>query len=391
MSTWECDAKESLGAIQLAVRTFLKNHQPSAILVAFSGGPDSLALAAATSWVAQVAGPGGQPLPLAALHVDHAWNPDSAGQALKAKDLAQKVGIERCEIRRLAPAYTPGGSRAKTLGLEAAASLGRWAALREFAASFAKENGKKDVCIITGHSADDQGETVLLGLARGSGTRSLAGMKAYESRQNREGITVASGKPLLWIRRCQTHQACKQLGLTPLMDPSNHSQIPGMPTLRRALLRSAALPALQQSLGQDPIMALARTAALLREDEEELSRQSRQVLKTAQISADHKLMVLKTGVLQDTPKAILRRVLGQAGVAMGWDASQIKHAHYLALVALITDWHGQGPLQLPGLVSAWRADGYLYLKREETKQTSARKTGESNLEYEGNQSQGVLA
>ena len=110
--------------------------------------------------------------------------------------------------------------------------------------------------MLLAHTLDDQAETVLLGLGRGSGPRSIAGMRPYDPPWCR---------PLLGVRRAVTHGACAELGLTPWHDPHNAD-----PRFTRVRLRTEVLPLLEDVLGGGVAEALARTAAALREDAEVL-------------------------------------------------------------------------------------------------------------------------
>ena len=130
-------------------------------------------------------------------------------------------------------------------GPEAAARTARYAALQSEAAG-------RQATIWLGHTLDDQAESVLLGLARGSGPRSLAGMAA------RTGRLV---RPLLGLRRSVTEQACAELDLDPWRDPHNDD-----PRFARVRVRRTVLPTLEAELGPGVAEALARTAALVRDD-----------------------------------------------------------------------------------------------------------------------------
>ena len=207
------------------------------VLVACSGGTDSLALAATLAHVAPregwVAG---------AVVVDHGLRPGSGEDAARAAHLCTELGLP-AEVRRVHIPST--GTHAG--GPEAAARDARYAALEDAA--------DDDGLVILGHTLDDQAETVLLGLARGSGARSLAGMAPAAGRYRR---------PFLSLTRADTAGICADLGLTPIEDPSNHPDGPwraadGSP-LRRTALRHHAIPALEEVLGPRVIPALARTA-----------------------------------------------------------------------------------------------------------------------------------
>lgn len=271
----------AFGQITRQVRGCLKQvaqHSPKALLaVACSGGADSLALAAALASV----GPGLR-FQLAGVTVDHGWRAESHAQAQEVIKVLQRLGYQNTSLLSLAAAETsnyPGSktapaslrpeafspltsvsvSKSKNLGKEAGGRQGRYAAFD----AWAKEYGQlgKNVFILLGHTLDDQAETVLLGLARGSGPRAISGMSPW-----RGGYL----RPLLDIRRQQTQAACEQLGLTYLIDPTN---LPNSPIraadgtlLRRSALRYQGIPALKSALQLDPKPALAKTAKQLQED-----------------------------------------------------------------------------------------------------------------------------
>ena len=208
------------------------------LLVACSGGADSLALAAATAFLAPRLG-----LRAGGVTVDHGLQPGSAERAASVAATLGKLGLD--PVRSTAVTVAPARSAA---GPEAAARVARYGALDVAA----KEYGA--VAVLLGHTLDDQAETVLLGLARGSGSRSLAGMPARRDPYRR---------PLLAVRRATTSTACTELGLEPWQDPHNRDF-----RFARARVRHQALPALEAALGPGVTEALARTASQLRADAE---------------------------------------------------------------------------------------------------------------------------
>jgi tRNA(Ile)-lysidine synthase len=193
--------------------------------------------------------------------------------------------------------------------------------------------------VLLGHTLDDQAETVLLGLARGSGARSLAGMPA------RRGLCR---RPLLDLPRAVTHDACAALGLEPVLDPSNSD-----PRYTRARVRSA-LAVLRDALGPELPAALARTATLLAEDAAALDAAAAELLTAA-----GGLSGLSCEVLARAPDAVRRRALLAAARSAGSAAGSLSRRHALALDALVVRWRGQGPVHLPGGVLAARRCGTL--------------------------------
>lgn len=403
-------ARRALGPATLAVVQAVERVAAAPLLVACSGGADSLALAAAAAIVGRR-----RDLPVRAIVVDHGLQPGSDEVAARVvQQLAQGVAdVSMSGNRpRLAPmevsvvavqVHTAGE------GMEAAARQARYQALESAAVA--------DELILLGHTLDDQAETVLLGLARGSGIRSLAGMPA------RRGPFV---RPLLGMRRETTRAACAELGLEPWDDPHNESS-----GFARARVRHRVLPVLEAELGPGIAEALARTATLARADADLLDdlaarlRDDRDVrallqprlrppdrlgvnraqpsfaamptpepggrtpddagvptraaeagrgtelgffaslLKTSHGVADPRASgVRREGSTQNVdvlwlaelPEALRGRVVRSWLVEAG--GRDLSAAHVQAVLALVTDWRGQGALDLPG-VQVFRRDGSL--------------------------------
>ncbi len=296
------------------------------VLVACSGGADSLALAAATAWVAPRLG-----ATAGAVVVDHGWDPGSAQVAAAAAATCRGLGLAPVRVARV----TPGRSG----GPEAAARDARYAAL----AGAASATGA--VAVLLGHTADDQAETVLLGLARGSGTRSLAGMAPVRGLLRR---------PLLGLRREQTHACCRALGLTPVDDPANAD-----PRFTRARVRHRVLPVLEAELGPGVGAALARTARAARDDADALDALAAD-LAVAVTAADGSLACAD---LAAAPAALRRRVLRAAVLRAGSPAADTGAGHVDAVERLLLDWHGQAGVDLPGGLRATRSAGRLRIAR----------------------------
>jgi tRNA(Ile)-lysidine synthase len=220
-------------------------------------------------------------------------------------------------------------------GPEAAARTARYAALDEAA----RRSGA--AAVLLGHTLDDQAETVLLGLARGSGARSLAGMPARAGHYRR---------PLLGIGRGVTRAACAALDLPAWDDPHNHD-----PAFTRARLRHDALPVLERALGPGVAAALARTAGQLRADAEALAQWAdREAKRLRGDDGD-----LDAAGLARLPLAIRSRVLRNAAVAAGCPAGSLTAAHIGQIGELLTNWRGQRWIDLPGGVRARRRYGKL--------------------------------
>ncbi|MGC3995698.1 MAG: tRNA lysidine(34) synthetase TilS [Propionicimonas sp.] len=299
-------ARRALGPATLLVVRAVDAVLDAPAVVACSGGPDSLALAAAAAVVARRTGQA-----VRAAVVDHGLQDGSAAQASLVVDQLSGLGLA---AQVLTVAVEPAGD-----GVEAAARRARYAALEAHAAP--------DELVLLGHTLDDQAETVLLGLARGSGTRSLAGMP------DRRGRFV---RPLLGLRASTTRQACAELGLSPWTDPHNDEA-----RFTRVRVRNRLLPVLEAELGPGVVEALARSAELAREDADLLDRLA------AEEAAGHPSPDLDGARLLALPAALRSRVLRDW--LRGAGASDLSAAHLRAVTALVTDWHGQAGIDVPGL------------------------------------------
>jgi len=302
----------AVAEVRAAVRTALRDLPGGAmILAAVSGGADSMALAAALAAEAPRAGQHG-----GAVTIDHGLQPGSDDRARDVAASCRELGLDPVVVETVTVG-TEGGP-------EAAAREARYAALD----AVVGRTGAS--AVVLGHTLDDQAETVLLGLARGSGARSLAGMPARRDRLIR---------PLLGVRRETTAKACAALGLTPWADPHNED-----PDYTRVRVRASALPALEAALGPGVPEALARTAQLLRADADALDAWAGSVTDPLDIAA-----------LKVLPVAVRTRVLRRAAIAAGAPAGSLTAAHVLDIDALIANWRGQGPVSLPGGLVAHRA------------------------------------
>ncbi len=262
--------------------------------VALSGGPDSLALTAAAA-----------PLrPTTALIVDHGLQPGSDVVAETAYRQAVDLGCVAGQVIRV-QVGTAGGP-------EAAARTARYDAL---------ESARAGAPVLLAHTLDDQAETVLLGLGRGSGPRSIAGMRAADPPWYR---------PLLGVRRRQTHAVCADLELSAWDDPHNHDR-----RFTRVRLRTEVLPLLEDALGGGVAEALARTAAALREDTDALDAMADDVRR--RVTSDRGLDVT---AIEPLPASVRRRVI--RGWLLGGGAIGLTDLQIRAVDALVTGWRGQG-------------------------------------------------
>ncbi len=314
----------AVAQVRHAVRAVLRTvGQPShrSVLVACSGGPDSVALAAALAFEAPRLG-----VPAGLVTVDHGLQPDAAQRAADVVALGERIGLTPSTAVRV---DVDGAG-----GPEAAARRARYEALEAAAAP-------TGALVLLGHTLDDQAETVLLGLGRGSGPRSIAGMPAATGRYRR---------PLLGLRRATTRAACAAEQLPVWDDPHNRD-----PSFQRARLRHEVLPLLEDVLQGGVAEALARTAALLRDDLGALDHWAGEAYAVA-LRPGGELCVPG---LVDLPAAVRTRVLRR------WADPQVPEPlsaeRTQALDALVTGWHGQGPLDLPGGVTVERRSDRLVL------------------------------
>jgi len=302
----------AVAEVRAAVRSALRELPGGAtVLAAVSGGADSMALAAALAAEAPRAGQHA-----GVVTVDHRLQPGSAERAQAVATQCRELGLDPVVVETVTVG-TAGGP-------ESAARDARYLALD----AVVERTGATAVAL--GHTLDDQAETVLLGLARGSGARSLAGMAA------RRGHLI---RPLLGVRRETTAKACAALGITPWADPHNDD-----PAFRRARVRASAIPALVEALGPGVPEALARTAAMLRADADALDGWAASVTDP-----------LDVAVLAALPLAVRTRVLRRVAIAAGVPAGSLTAAHVGDIDALVVNWRGQGPVSLPGGLVAHRA------------------------------------
>jgi tRNA(Ile)-lysidine synthase len=317
----------AVAATRLAVRNALAGIE-GLVLVACSGGADSLALAAAAGFES-----GRHRWRAGAVVVDHGLQADSAAVAAQVVATVGELGLAPIELVRVV-VEGPGGP-------EAAARDARRAALGAAADRLGA------VAVLLGHTLDDQAETVLMGLARGAGAGSLKAMAEQDGRWRR---------PFLGLTREQTAAATAAQGLTAWQDPHNHD-----PAFTRVRVRHEVMPLLVDVLGPGVPSALTRTAGRLRDDDAALSVLADQLCGAA---ADPAMVDgWAVDVLAGAPAAVrtraVRRLLLDAGVA----GVALTAGHVDAVDSLLIAWRGQGPVTLPSGVVASRSCGRLRLDR----------------------------
>jgi tRNA(Ile)-lysidine synthase len=299
------------------------------VLAACSGGADSLALASALAFEAPRLGLRG-----GGVTVDHGLQPGSDEQARRVTKALEGMDLHPVDSA-VAVVPRPGGPGYP--GPEAAARAARYVALDRAASA------RGAAAVLLGHTTDDQAETVLLGLARGSGARSLSGMPERSGRYLR---------PLLGIGRATTRAACAAQGLEPWDDPQNAD-----PGFTRARVRHRLLPVLEAELGPGVTEALARSARLLRADADFLDELAKSEFE--RIAPPGPGRPLPLDAVAALPEAIRSRVLRNAAIAAGCPPGSLTARHVAGLEALVTGWRGQRWADLPGGIRARRRYGKL--------------------------------
>ncbi|MFJ1751004.1 tRNA lysidine(34) synthetase TilS [Streptomyces sp. NPDC088116] len=336
----------AVAAIRLAVRRVLHDiltgrteasattslppsGEPPLVLVACSGGADSMALASALAFEAPKLS-----VRAGAITVDHGLQ---AGSGLRAAEL-----VARLRSMRLDPAESVAVTVGRDGGPEAAARDARYGALD------AAAERHRAAAVLLGHTRDDQAETVLLGLARGSGTRSLSGMAAVA------GAAGRYRRPFLQLDRQTARKACLVQSIPVWDDPHNAD-----PSYTRSRLRHEGLPALEKALGKGVVEALARTAQLSRDDADALDAWAADAEGVVRDEAGQ----LVCARLYALPAAVRRRVLRRAVIDEGSPAGSLFARHIEEVDRLITGWRGQGAINLPGRVEARRQGGRLVIRQ----------------------------
>jgi tRNA(Ile)-lysidine synthase len=314
---------DAIVAIRNAVKPYLARLEAGdKVLVAVSGGADSLALASAILKESEEFA-----ITPIAVTVDHQLQSGSGAQAEKVEKQLKEMGYGKVICKKVVVTTES--------GLEAGARDARYQALSACASE------EKATKVFLGHTRDDQAETVLLGLARGSGTRSLSGM-AIEN-----GIYL---RPLLHITRDETVAACKEIGVEPWNDPHN-----GNTEFSRVRVRTEVLPIMEEKMGPGIAAALSRSASILRDDADALDEIAQREISRFDLTN------LGCEELEALPRAIRSRVLRAAIYAAGAPSGSITADHLTAVEALVTSWRGQGALSLPGGVKVERISGRLSL------------------------------
>ena len=296
------------------------------VIVAVSGGADSAALLLGLDELVKSEK---LSISLVVAHLDHglraASRDDAAWVVAFAKQLGYPCVKRRADVRKLA---TESGDN-----LEQAARRARY--------DFLKATAKKEhsQLILTAHTLDDQAETVLLRLLRGSAAEGLAGIDAVRLLDARSSIQLA--RPLVsWARRSDSEDFCRERRVEFRQDEMNQDE-----TFSRVRVRKQLLP-LMHSFNSKIVEALGRTATLLREDAGALSEEAGKLLKHAatqprENSAETKANLLSVSIMAEAPAAVRRRALRMWIERERGHLRRLEMVHLLAIDQLLVGSRGR--------------------------------------------------
>ncbi|HIW45850.1 MAG TPA: tRNA lysidine(34) synthetase TilS [Candidatus Yaniella excrementigallinarum] len=305
------------------------------IAVAVSGGADSLALAVLAAETQRVTG-----TPFGAIVLDHQLQEVTAEVARATAVLCRGLGLE--PVATCALEIRDHGE-----GLEASARRARYAAFVELATTMQAAG------VLTAHTANDQAEQVLLGLARGSGLRSIAGIRKQRTHKIAGHEPIHIGRPLLDLTRKDTEAICAWAGIQYFEDPMNQEH-----SIARIRVRQHLLPALldpDTGLGPGVFSGLVTTAALAADDTAVLEQLAEQTYHSLGVEGQQ-CIEFPLRQLQKLQPAILRRVVALAVQHFG---APTPSAERLAAVQTLV-WppvgkaSSAGPIQLEGHLSVYR-------------------------------------
>lgn len=329
-------------AARQAMLEALEDVEPgSTVVVACSGGADSMALVSTLAYIGPRSG-----WRTGAILVDHGMQEGSAQVTAKAAQICRDLGMDLVETRRIEVASGAGSG-----GPEGSARRGRYQALTQVAGELEAN------VVLLGHTLDDQAETVLLGLGRGSGARSLSGMR---------GTIGIFRRPFLTMTRAHTEEICRHEGIEFWVDPTNLLSDSSAPL--RSQVRLRLLPLMEEVLGPSIAQTLARTGELLHQDAQALEELGAQLLADAkapnEAARGDDCVTLSLSVLAAAPRAVRTRTLRAAALEAGAPAGAVTYRHIVEIDRLVSDWHGQGPVYLPlGLTAARERDTIVFIPR----------------------------
>ncbi len=303
--------------LQNAVSNLLKDFEPAdLILVGCSGGADSIALVWSASVVCKRLN-----LNLGVVIVDHQLIAESNQVAENTKKQCAEFGINQIIVKKIKVVL-------ENEGLESAARKARYEAFEEVI----KDTNAK--ALMLAHTQDDQAETMLMRLTRGSGAKSLSAMSEVSGKYLR---------PFLHVRKFEIKDALEKEDIKYWNDPANSNS-----DFLRVKVRNELIPKLIEVLGDSVVEALDRTSMLLKNDNDILDQ-----IALNHYQENRQLLISK---LEDLPSAIRTRVIKLAALDAGVNPGPFSFEHIEAIDALVTNWHGQSHIDLPGFVQASRVN-----------------------------------
>ena len=326
------------------------------VLLAVSGGADSMALAASAAFAARE-----NAIMLHSLTVDHGLRPESADEAACVVHRLQILGIDARAER-----ITLGAG----LGPEGEARAARYAALAKEARRIWQEHSGVSsstvyaVPVLLGHNANDQAETVLLGLARGSGARSVRGMPSVGSLPEYPDVPMM--RPLLDMTSQSLEQVCRELGVDWAEDPTNGAESEWRAAdgsmLMRSAIRHKIFPVLESVFGEGIVDSLVRTGTLLGSDDDALSHYAHEAWRETLCESSNATegISLSCADLSEYPRAVRTRVLRMAALKAGARSGELFFSHISALDKLIVGKENNLQVDLPG-ARAHKNRGILFI------------------------------
>lgn len=306
----------------------LKLPTDGAAVVAVSGGADSVALLLALDELIKAA-----KLNIAAVvgHVDHRLRKTSPADARWVKDLATEIGhavsISRVDVRKAAQRTAD--------NLEQAARRARYTS---FAALAQKRHAR---IVLTAHTADDQSETILLNLLRGSGADGLSGMQVVRPLKQNSKIVLA--RPLLsWAHRTDTEKYCRERKVEFRRDEMNEDE-----TFVRVRIRRRLLPLLE-TFNPRIVEALTRTGDLLRADSAALDIAAQRLFELSVVDGSRNRNQMRIDLLTTAPTALTRRALRLWLEKCRGDLRRLELVHIRAVESLVNENRGGRLIELPG-------------------------------------------
>jgi tRNA(Ile)-lysidine synthase len=324
-----------LRQVQLIIQDYQMFERGHTVLVAVSGGADSMAL---LHMLWQLREP--LALQLCVAHLNHQMRPNATDDAHFVETTAGYLGIRCICDTRDVPTY----QRQHKLSPEDAARQLRYAFLRATATQLGADR------IAVGHTADDQAETVILHLLRGSGLRGLGGIPPVRGPIVRPLIHVSRADIIDYVR---THRVLFR------EDPSNDQR-----QYSRNRIRLDLLPALRRDYNPRLLQTLCRTAQLLADDEAALQAMAHQHFLAARLAATSGAMTLQIAGLTSLPLALERRVLREALAEVMGGLQGVTARHIAAIVALLRSGTGNQRLTLPQGVVVERQYDVLLIHRQ---------------------------